>query len=168
MEQFMKRYALHLWGEYVRLVRIQKLDMLQHELGILLDYSPTAAKQAVSQIEHGRSWIPKNKYSKFVEVLQLDEGLFRQLDYLFNASQYNRMAAILTDLLRNEFDHRPFEPEHIHPSTVAVGISSPPAPTGELVERLQMLKAAYEQHLIEDNEYEDARKRVLEQFVEGN
>lgn len=168
MDQPQKTYALQLWGDYVRLKRTSTLNKLQSELGSLLEYSPNAAKQAVSQIEHGRSWIPKNKFRTFAQVLDLDESLFRRLDYHYSVNEYDKMIELLTELLQTEFDFKPHQPEIVFRASLPEGPASPPIPAGDLKQRLQKLKEAFEAELILQDEYDEARKRILEQFVEGS
>jgi hypothetical protein len=165
MDQPLKTYALQLWGEYLRLKRTESLDKLQSELGSLLEYAPNAAKQAVSQLEHGRGWIPRNKFKTFVRVLGLDESLFRRLDFHYTAGEYGKMVDLLTDLLKTEFQVTPHQPDELlRPSE---STPSPPLPAGDLKTRLIKLKEAFDADLITLGEYDEARKRILEQFVEG-
>jgi len=166
MEQPLKSYALMLWGEYVRMKRTAN-SWLQSELGSRLEYSPGAAKQSVSQIEHGRIWIPKNKFNIFIRELSLDEDLFRRLDFLFAANDYGKMVSLLTDLLKSEFHFTPHVPKGLVVNKLPEGPTSPPIATGDLTERLKKLKEAFDLELIEASEYEEARKRILAQFVEG-
>lgn len=167
MDQPLKTYALQLWGDYVRLKRTETLDLLQSELGSQLEYSPNAAKQAVSQLEHGRGWIPKNKFKTFVRVLKLDESVFRRLDYHYNTGEYDKMVEVLTDLLKTEFQVTPHQPEEVPRPKMPEGPVSPPIPAGDLKGRLLKLKETFDWGLINQEEYDEARKRILEQFVEG-
>src|SRR5437868_2862270 len=97
-----KNEARALMGEYLRRKRLE-CNYLQEEFGVKVGYSPTSAKQAISQIERGSVSIPKNKLDLFVKHLVLDDKLFRQLDYWESMNQYEQIVAKMQAQLKSEY-----------------------------------------------------------------
>jgi transcriptional regulator with XRE-family HTH domain len=170
MEDTHKPYALQLWGDYLRRKRLEH-DLLQYQLGVSLAYSTGSAKQAISQLENGRTWVPRAKLDALIEQLKLDPSWVRQLDYFFHAHQYGRVVELLRKQLQHDFGLELPTAQDINsgkPLPKARNLDAAYAKSQpSLQDKLVQLKQAWEQQLISQAEYESTRKRLLDQFASG-
>lgn len=101
----LKLNAQQMLGSRLKMRRME-MSLTQEELGVYVGYSPMAAKQAISQIERGVTWIPNKKQSEFILHLQLDRELVTLLSYHFFSRNYSEVLQMLRERNEAELRHR--------------------------------------------------------------
>lgn len=158
----------------------KKLDfsLLQDELGVRIGYSPTSARQAISQIERGSVMVPARKLSPLVKELMLDETLFRQLAFYIDLGQYEEATKRLDQYFRQQFNYSMIEEKTVRqqqsnpqadaraqqPKADAQG-THPKEPGIEA--KLEKLKKLFEAELINEQDYDAAKQDLLSKWL-GN
>ena len=87
-----------LLGAYLKFTR-RKRDLTQEEVGINVGYSPHTAKQAISQIERGVTWVPDKKLKEFVSFLELNKSFFSLLSHYYSIKNYAKVQEMIKMLL---------------------------------------------------------------------
>lgn len=157
-----KSNAQDLLGNYVKMKRLE-LNWTQEQLGINVGYAPQTAKQSISQLERGITWIPGKKLDEFIATLELDRSFFQLLQYHFSSNNYGEAEKMLTKL--NEYE--------LKRMSKSIGYELEPArkpqvsPAQKPIEdRLVRLKDLFEKGLIDEAEYKEAKREVLRAFYE--
>ncbi|MFW5658644.1 MAG: helix-turn-helix domain-containing protein [Bacteroidota bacterium] len=178
-------------GELVRRKRLD-FSLLQDELGVRVGYSPTSAKQAISQIERGAVMVPARKLSPLVSELMLDEQLFRQIAFYLDINNYEEAARRLDQYFQEQFGYSMVEEKTVSQSKTAKDSNpkptapsnrssanasrharhgNPPQPAddsmtkAELRQKLEDLKELLEAELISQSDYDNAKADLLKQWL---
>lgn len=152
--------AQEMLGMLIKMKR-KEHGMTQEELGVHVDYSPHAAKQAISQIERGVTWIPVKKLSQFVSTLNLDEDFMKLLNYQYHSRNFAESIKIMKAQKAKEIRNRGDDLE----SQSAVSRPAPKMGKDDLEEKLVALKEMFEKGLIEEDEFKQMKGEILKKFV---
>jgi transcriptional regulator with XRE-family HTH domain len=166
-EMELKDTCQALLGNYLKLKRRDR-DLTQEEVGINVGYSPHTAKQAISQIERGVTWVPDKKLSEFVRFLELDSSFFSLLSYYYSIKNYQETLKMLQKLeehaIRNMSDDLQIPLNNSQPPAAT---TAPTEPKGAEMERhLSKLKDFFEKGLIDEDDYKIAKRDALKKFME--
>lgn len=162
-----KNNAQDLLGSYVKMKRLE-LNWTQEQLGINVGYAPQTAKQSISQLERGITWIPGKKLDEFINALSLDRSFFQLLQYHFSSSNYAESEKMLKRL--NEYELKRMSRSigyELEPLTPATPAPAPePAPKKTVEDRLTRLKNVYDKGLIDEEDYKEAKREILRSLYE--
>ncbi|HHG85322.1 MAG TPA: hypothetical protein ENJ82_11305 [Bacteroidetes bacterium] len=153
-----------LLGNYLKLKRRER-DLTQEEVGINVGYSPHTAKQAISQIERGVTWVPGKKMSEFVNFLELDKSFFSLLSYYYSIKNFSKTQEMLLNIQAKAIQNMSGNSGNI---LQKASISSAPAQTNsedELERYLAKLKDLHAKNLIDDEDYKEAKREALKKFM---
>ena len=164
----LKDRCQNLLGNYLKLKRRER-DLTQEEVGINVGYSPHTAKQAISQIERGVTWVPDKKLSEFVRFLELDSSFFSLLSYYYSIKNYDEVFNMLQKLqahaIRNMSDDMQIsldKPRAAHaPEKPAVASKE-----DQLEAQLKKLKNFFDQGLIDEDDYKEAKREALRKMLD--
>lgn len=161
-----------LLGNYLKLKRRDR-DLTQEEVGINVGYSPHTAKQAISQIERGVTWVPDKKFSEFVRFLELDSSFFSLLSYYYSIKNYEETHKMLQKLeehaIRNMSDDLSIPLHTTQPVAATVPPKEAPPEESEqdkMESHLAKLKDFFEKGLIDEDDYKIAKRDALKKFME--
>lgn len=161
-----------LLGNYLKLKRRDR-DLTQEEVGINVGYSPHTAKQAISQIERGVTWVPDKKFSEFVRFLELDSSFFSLLSYYYSIKNYQETQKMLQKLeehaIRNMSDDLSIPLTNSRPAATSSPAAKPQnveSDNDRMERHLAKLKDFYEKGLIDEDDYKMAKKDALKKFME--
>ncbi|MCB9232626.1 MAG: helix-turn-helix transcriptional regulator [Bacteroidia bacterium] len=101
----LKQQAQEMMGNRLKMRRME-MSLTQEELGVNVGYSPMAAKQAISQIERGITWLPTRKQDEFVKELHLDPNLMTLASYHYFSRNYEEVVSMLREREEAELRHR--------------------------------------------------------------
>lgn len=152
-EEIDRQSSQDLLGNYIKLKRRER-QITQEELGINVGYSPSAAKQAVSQIERGITWLPDARLPEFIEYLHLSEDFFRRLAHYFSIKNYQYTRELLEGLHARELGAPPVSRQA---SPTQASAASPTT----LESQLEKLKGLLEKGLIDEGDYKEAKRDLL-------
>ncbi|MCB1192208.1 MAG: helix-turn-helix domain-containing protein [Leptospiraceae bacterium] len=156
-------------GEILKEKR-QVIGLTQEDLGLRVGYKPNACKQAISQIERGITSIPRDKAKKFIEILQIDDNwlidtIHSQVENIRTSPDKQKEIGSLEEALVG------FTGLLAGSIIASSGKYLPTANPKEVVspesygkEELQKLKSLYEENLIDESEYKEMKKKVLEKY----
>lgn len=157
-----------LLGNYLKLKRRER-DLTQEEVGINVGYSPHTAKQAISQIERGVTWVPDKKISEFVRFLELDSSFFSLLSYYYSIKNYretyNMLGKLEAQAIRNMSDDMQINLQKA--PVVAVAAVAVESKEDEMEKTLEKLKDFFEKGLIDEEDYKIAKRDALKKFMEA-
>ena len=159
-----KSNAQDLLGNYIKMKRLE-LNWTQEQLGINVGYSPQTAKQSISQLERGITWIPGKKLDEFITTLNLDRSFFQLLQYHFSSSNYSEAEKMLQKLSEYELKRMSksirYELEAQSPQP-----QFQPIAEKSIEDRLIRLKDLFEKGLIDEEDYKQSKREVLRKFYE--
>lgn len=162
----LKEQCQSLLGNYLKLKRRER-DLTQEEVGINVGYSPHTAKQAISQIERGVTWVPGKKMNEFVSFLELDSSFFSLLSYYYSIKNYHKSHEMLVNLqdqaIRNmsgDSDVPLARSQADAPANTAVATKG-----NDLESHLSKLKDLFEKGLIDNEDYKEAKRDALKKFM---
>ncbi|MEM6271204.1 MAG: SHOCT domain-containing protein [Bacteroidota bacterium] len=163
----LKEQCQSLLGNYLKLKRRER-DLTQEEVGINVGYSPQTAKQAISQIERGVTWVPSKKLSEFVRFLELDASFFSLLSYYYSIKNYtethNMLQKLQAHAIRNLSDDMQI-PLGQPRSPVPAKASAESDPEEKLERHLAKLKDLFDKGLIDEDDYKEAKRDALKKLL---
>ena len=152
-------------GNFLKLKRLEK-GYTQEHLGALAEYSQGGAKQAISQIERGLSWIPLDKKDRLIRVLGLDPNTIEVACHHFVNEDYNTAIKILADAQKAEIK---LKTQYITnagmvPARVEQQPENAPISEANPEEKLEKLKHLFEKGLIPESLYHEKMKDILDKM----
>ena len=157
-----KHNAQDLLGSYVKMKRLE-LNWTQEQLGINVGYAPQTAKQSISQLERGITWIPGKKLDEFITALSLDRSFFQLLQYHFSSSNYAEAEKMMKKL--NDYELKRMSRSIGYELEAPANPAQPPA-SKSIEDRLTRLKNLFERGLIDEDDYKEAKKEILRTLYE--
>ena len=166
----LKDRCQNLLGNYLKLKRRER-DLTQEEVGINVGYSPHTAKQAISQIERGVTWVPDKKLSEFVSFLELDSSFFSLLSYYYSIKNYTEVFNMLQKLqahaIRNMSADMQISLDKPHAARSADAPTAPVTSKEDKLEaHLKKLKELHDKGLIDEDDYKEAKREALKKMLE--
>lgn len=161
-EASVKEKCQGLLGNYLKMKRRER-DLTQEEVGINVGYSPHTAKQAISQIERGITWVPDKKLNEFVEFLVLDASFFSLLSHYYSIRKYEEVYKMLRNLMDHEVRSMS---ESMRIKIAPAEMQTPAEPVQSIESKLEKLRELHEKGLIDDEDYKEAKREALKKFMD--